>query len=71
MVSMYHLVMKFLVGDLIGDVRGDQAESRQCYTMSTRVTEKHETVNTIFHLEDIEVPPTPNNISHTLRVLDL
>ena len=27
-------------------------------------------MNTIFHLEDVEVPPTPNNISHTLGELD-
>ena len=28
-------------------------------------------VNTIFHLEDVEIWPAPNNISHTLRELDL
>ena len=38
--------------------------------MSTRVAEKHKTVNTIFHLEDVEVPPIPNNIFHTLGELD-
>ena len=38
--------------------------------MSTRVAEKHKVVSTIFHLEDVEVPPTPNNISHTLGELD-
>ena len=25
---------------------------------------------TIFHLEDVEIPPTPSNISHTLGELD-
>ena len=39
--------------------------------MPTRVTEKHKVVNTIFHLEDVEVLPTPNSISHTLGELDL
>ena len=39
--------------------------------MSTTVAEKHKVVNTIFHLEDVEVPPTPNNISHTLGELEL
>ena len=62
--------MKFPVGDLVDEVRGDQAKSRQCYMISTRVTKKHKVVNTIFHLEDVEVPCTPNNISHTLRELD-
>ena len=69
-VSMYHLAMKFPIGDLVGKVRGDQAESRQCYAMSTRVAEKHKVVNTVFHLEDVEVPPTPNNISYTLGKLN-
>ena len=57
-VSTYHLVMKFPVRDLVGEVRGDQAESQQCYTMSTRVAEKHKMVNTIFHLEDVETLST-------------
>ena len=39
--------------------------------MSTRVTEKHKMVNTIFNLEDVEIPPAPSNISHTLGELDL
>ena len=69
-LSTYHLAMKFPAGDLVGKVRGDQAESQQCYATSTRVTEKHKVVNTIFHLEDVEVPPTLNNISHTLGELD-
>ena len=38
--------------------------------MSTRVAEKHKTINIVFHLEDVEVPPTPNNISHTLGEMD-
>ena len=67
---MYHLAMKFSMGNLVGKVRGDQAESQQCYVMSTRVAEKYKTINTVFHLEDVEVPPTPNNISHTLGELD-
>ena len=62
--------MKFLVGNLVGEVLGDQAEARQCYVMSTRVVEKHKMVNTIFHLEDVETPPTPDNISHMLGELD-
>ena len=70
-VSTYHLAMKFLVGDLVGKVRGNQAQSRQCYAMSTRVVEKHKMVNTIFHLEDVETPLAPSNISHTFRELDL
>ena len=69
-VFTYHLAMKFPVGHLVGEVRGDQAKSRQCYAMSTRVAEKHKVVNTIFHLEDVEVPPTLNNISHMLGELD-
>ena len=69
-VSTYHLVIKFLVRDLVGEVRGDQAESQQCYAMSTRVAEKHKMVNTIFHLEDVETPSTPKKISHTLGELD-
>ena len=39
--------------------------------MSTRVAKKHKTINTIFHLEYMEVPPAPNSISHTLGELDL
>ena len=62
--------MKFPVGDLVGEVRGYQAESRQCYAMSTRVAEKHNIVNTIFHLEDVEIPPALSNISHILGELD-
>ena len=58
-VSTYHLDMKFPTRNLVGEVRGDQVKARQCYTMSTRVTEMHKMVNTIFHLEDIEVPPGP------------
>ena len=27
-------------------------------------------VNTIFHLEDVQIPPTPSNISYTLGELD-
>ena len=57
-------------GDLVSEVRGDQEESQHCYTMSTRVTEKHKMVNTIFHLEDMAILPGPSNISHTLRELD-
>ena len=38
--------------------------------MLTRVAEKYKVVNTIFHWEDVEVSPTPNNISHTLGELD-
>ena len=70
-VSTYHLEMKFSVEDLVGEVRGDQAESRQCYAMSTKVAKKHKVVNTIFHLEDVEVPPTLNSISYTLGELEL
>ena len=62
--------MKFPVEGLVGEVRGDQAESQQCYSMSTRVSEKHKVVNTVFHLVDKEVPPNPNNISHTSREMD-
>ena len=69
-VSTYHLAMKFPVRDLVGEVRGDQAKSRQCYGTSTRVAEKHKVVNTIFHLDDVEVLLTPNNISYTLGELD-
>ena len=64
-VSTYHLAMKFPAGDLVGEVRGDQANSRQCYAMSTRVTEKQKAVNTVFHLEDVDSPPASNNISHS------
>ena len=39
--------------------------------MSIIVAEKHKSANTVLHLEDVEMPPTPNNISHTLRELDL
>ena len=38
--------------------------------MSTRVTEKQKAVNTVFHLENVETPLAPNNISQTLRELD-
>ena len=62
--------MKFLVGNLVGEVRGNQAKAQQCYTMSTRVMEKHKMVNTIFHLEDVETPPAPKNISHAFGELD-
>ena len=68
-ISINHLAMKFPVGDLVGEVRSDQAESRQYYAMSTKVAKKHKLINTIFHLEDIKVPPTPNNISHKLGEL--
>ena len=77
MVSIYHLAMMFPAGDLVGEVRGDQAKSRQCYAMSTRVAEKQKRVaekqkmvNTVFHLKDVEAPPAPDNISHTLEELD-
>ena len=63
--------MKFPVGDLVGEVRGYQAESRQCYVVSTTVAEKHKMVSTIFHFEDVEIPLAPNNISHMLGELDL
>ena len=69
-VSTYYLVMKFPMGDLVGEVRGDHAESRQCYAMSTRVAKKHKTVNTVFHLEEVEILPTPSSVSHTLVELD-
>ena len=62
--------MKFPVGDLVCEVRRDQADSRQCYAMSTRVVEKQKAINTVLHLEDVEAPPAPNNISHTLGELD-
>ena len=62
--------MKFLVGYLVGEVRGDQTESRQCYAMLTRVAEKHKMVNTIFHLEDVKTPPALSSISHMLGELD-
>ena len=55
---------------MVGEVKGNQTESCQCYAMSTRVAEKHKMVNTIFHLEDVESPPTPEKISHTLGKLD-
>ena len=57
--STYHLAMKFPIGNLVGEVRCDQVEARQCYAMSTRVAEKHKVVNTIFHLEDIKTSPAP------------
>ena len=38
--------------------------------MLTRVVEKHKMVNTIFHVEDVETPAAPENISHTLGELD-
>ena len=38
--------------------------------MSIRVPRKHKTGNTAFHLEDVEVLPASNNISHTLGELD-
>ena len=69
-VSTYHLAIKFLVGDLVDEVRGDQAESQQCCAMSTRVAEKHKMVNTIFHLEDVETPLALSSISHKLGKLD-
>ena len=62
--------MKFPVGNLVGEVRGDQAESQQCYALLTRVVEKHKMVNTIFHLENVENPPNPEKISHTVGELD-
>ena len=62
--------MKFPIGDLVGEVRGDQAESRQCYPLSIRVTEKHKVVNTIFHLMDVENPRNTKKISRTLRELE-
>ena len=69
-VSTYHLAIKFLVGDLVDKVRGDQAESQQCYAMSTRVAGKHKMVNTIFHLEDVETSLALSSISHKLGKLD-
>ena len=68
-ISIYHLAMKFPIGNLVGKVRGDQAESQQCCAMSTRVAEKHKMVNTIFHLEDVETP-APEKISHAFGELD-
>ena len=62
--------MKFPTGDQVGEVRGDQAESRHCYAMSTRVAEKQKAVNTVFCLEDVEATPTLKSISHTLGELD-
>ena len=69
-VSTYHLAMKFPAGEQVGEVRGNQAESRECYSMSTRVAEKQKVVNTVFHLEEKIVPLAPDNISHTLGELD-
>ena len=69
-VSTYHLAMKFPARVQVGEVRGDQADSRQCYVMSTRVAEKQKAVTKVFHLEDVDSPPAPNNISHTLGELD-
>ena len=62
--------MKFPTRNLVSEVRGDQAEAQQCYVMSTKVTEKHKMVNTIFHLEDVVALPTPKNISQALGELD-
>ena len=62
--------MKIPIGNLVGQVRGNQAETRQCYAMSTRVAEKHKVVNTIFHLEDVETPPALTNIFHAFKELD-
>ena len=70
-VSTYHLAMKFPAGNLVGQVRSDQAKAQQCYAMSTKVAEKHKMVNNIFHLEDVETLLAPENISHALEELDL
>ena len=64
------MAIKFPVGDLVGEVRGNQAESQQFYSISTKVAEKHKMVNTILHLEDVETLPTTSNISHMLGELD-
>ena len=62
--------MKFPVGELVDEVRGNQIESQRCYSMSTRVAKKHKMVDTILHLEDVETLPALSNISHTLGELD-
>ena len=69
-VSTYHLGIKFLVGNLVGEVRGDQTKARQCYAMSTKVAKKHKMLNTLFYLEDVETLPAPENISHALDALN-
>ena len=39
--SMYHLVIKFSVGDMVGEVKGSQQAARECYMASLkRPTEK-------------------------------
>ena len=38
--------------------------------MSTRVVEKHKMVTAIFHMEDVETPSIPKNISHALGELN-
>ena len=58
-VSTYHLAMKFPVGNLVGEIRGDQAEDRQCYAISTRVAEKHKVVNYHLSLERYRGPTCP------------
>ena len=67
-VSTYHLAMKLLAEDQVREVRGDQAESQQCYAMSTKVVEKQKAVNTLFLLEDVEAPTRPKqHLPHSRR----
>ena len=38
--SIYHLTMKFPTAEGIGEVRGDQYDSRECYKKSLQIVEK-------------------------------
>ena len=63
-VSTYHLAMKFPAGDLVREVRGDQTDARQCYAMSTMVTDRQKAINTVSHLEG---PHPEQYFPHTRR----
>ena len=34
--STYHLILRFPVGDLVGQVKGDQKTARECYVASLK-----------------------------------
>ena len=42
--STYHLVIKFLIGDMVGKIRGSQQAARECYVASLKRPTERETL---------------------------
>ena len=55
-LSIYHNVLKFLVGTQGGQVRGDQQVARNCYMVSANPTGTSQTVRAWGTSSQLEVP---------------